>query len=104
MRKWNSHIIHSEDLSRELLIFDGYTKNSPAIKRKIHAAAIPKHNKNENYISLCLQKDIKILPLSGKAIPLSYDCPIEDLRNATLEINTKTIINVHQLLIKKNGI
>ena len=101
LRKWNSHIIHSEDLSRELLIFDGYTKNSPAIKRKIHATAIPKYNKNENYISLCLQKDIKILPLSGKAIPLSYDCPIEDLRNATLEINTETIINVSPTIDKE---
>ena len=101
LRKWNSHIIHSEDLSREVLIFDGYTKNSPAIKRKIHATVIPKDNRNENYISLCLQKDIKILPLSGKAIPLSYDCPIEDLRNATLEINTETIINVSPTIDKE---
>ena len=94
LRKWNSQIILSDDLSKELLIVDGFTINSPTKKKKIHAKVMPKQNPDENYINLCLQKDVKILPLSGKAFPLLHDCPIKNIQNAILDINPNLEIHV----------
>ena len=66
LRKWNSHIIHAENLSSELLIVQGSYKQSPNIKRKIQAVTLPSENQENQYVSIALSKDIIILPFSGK--------------------------------------
>ena len=76
LRKWDTQIMHSQNLSKEVLIVNGFTNESPKLKTKLHATIIPKQQKEDNYISLCLQKDIKVMPSSGKTIQLNHNCPV----------------------------
>ena len=94
LRKWNSHIIHAENLSSEMLIVQGFYKQSANIKRKIQAVTLPSENQDNQYVSIALSKDIIILPFSGKNTTLQPDCDTKTLKSANFEFNPQCVISV----------